>query len=70
MVNKRMSVSILDYLDYAYNYQAKSSVPLCHETHSREDMAVFAKGPMAHLLHRVHEQKYNPHVMGVCFLHW
>lgn len=27
-------------------------------------MAAFAKGPMVHLLHRVHEQKYIPHVMG------
>lgn len=27
-------------------------------------MAVFAKGPMAHLLHGVHEQNYIPHVMA------
>lgn len=34
------------------------------ETHGGEDVAVFAKGPMAHLLHGVHEQNYIPHVMA------
>lgn len=46
------------------NYQAQSAVPLRHETHGGEDVAVFAKGPMAHLLHGVHEQNYIPHVMA------
>lgn len=39
-------------------------MPLRHETHGGEDVAVFAKGPMAHLLHGVHEQNYIPHVMA------
>lgn len=52
-------------VDYAHpNYQAQSAVPLKQETHGGEDVAVFAKGPMAHLLHGVHEQNYIPHVMA------
>lgn len=39
-------------------------MPLSIETHGGEDVAVFAKGPMAHLLHGVHEQNYIPHVMA------
>lgn len=39
-------------------------MPLSAETHGGEDVAVFAKGPMAHLLHGVHEQNYIPHVMA------
>lgn len=46
------------------NYQAQSAVPLSMETHGGEDVAVFAKGPLAHLLHGVHEQNYIPHVMA------
>ncbi|KAM9035271.1 alkaline phosphatase, tissue-nonspecific isozyme isoform 2-T2 [Sarcophilus harrisii] len=52
-------------VDYAHeNYQAQSAVPLGSETHGGEDVAVFAKGPMAHLLHGVHEQNYIPHVVA------
>lgn len=39
-------------------------MPLRHETHGGEDVAIFARGPMAHLLHGVHEQNYIPHVMA------
>ena len=46
------------------DYQAQSAVPLRYETHGGEDVAVFTKGPMAHLLHGVHEQNYIPHVMA------
>lgn len=46
------------------NYQAQSAVPLRQETHGGEDVAVFARGPMAHLLHGVHEQNYIPHAMA------
>ncbi|CAJ1050149.1 alkaline phosphatase%2C tissue-nonspecific isozyme isoform X2 [Xyrichtys novacula] len=51
------------------NYQAQAAVPLSMETHGGEDVAVFAKGPLAHLLHGVHEQNYIPHVMAYagCF---
>lgn len=34
------------------------------ETHGGEDVAIFSKGPMAHLLHGVQEQNYIPHAMA------
>uniref|UniRef100_A0A8C4KNL8 Alkaline phosphatase n=1 Tax=Dromaius novaehollandiae TaxID=8790 RepID=A0A8C4KNL8_DRONO len=43
---------------------AQAAVPLRQETHGGEDVAVFAKGPMAHLLHGVREQNYIPHAMA------
>lgn len=46
------------------NYLAQSAVPLRSETHGGEDVAIFSKGPMAHLLHGVQEQHYIPHVMA------
>ncbi|KAM3924034.1 alkaline phosphatase, tissue-nonspecific isozyme-like isoform 1-T2 [Leptodactylus fuscus] len=58
----RENVSSIDYTQASY--QAQSAVPLRQETHGGEDVAVFAKGPMAHLLHGVHEQNYIPHVMA------
>ncbi|XP_060115385.1 alkaline phosphatase, tissue-nonspecific isozyme [Heteronotia binoei] len=55
----------VSWVDFAHaNYQAQSAVPLRQETHGGEDVAVFAKGPLAHLLHGVHEQNYIPHVMA------
>jgi hypothetical protein len=33
------------------------------ETHSGEDVGIFARGPMAHLFHGVHEQNYIARVM-------
>ncbi|XP_015230834.1 PREDICTED: alkaline phosphatase, tissue-nonspecific isozyme isoform X2 [Cyprinodon variegatus] len=58
----RENVSTIKYEDN--NYRAQSAVPLNYETHGGEDVAVFAKGPLAHLLHGVHEQNYIPHVMA------
>ncbi|KAM4703366.1 alkaline phosphatase, tissue-nonspecific isozyme [Rhinophrynus dorsalis] len=58
----RENVSTVDFTHD--NYLAQSAVPLRQETHGGEDVAVFAKGPMAHLLHGVHEQNYIPHVMA------
>ncbi|CAL9704628.1 unnamed protein product [Knipowitschia caucasica] len=58
----RENVSTIDYQDN--NYQAQAAVPLSMETHGGEDVAVFAKGPLAHLLHGVNEQNYIPHVMA------
>lgn len=52
------------HLSEENNYQAQAAVPLSMETHGGEDVAVFAKGPLAHLLHGVHEQNYIPHVMA------
>uniref|UniRef100_A0A8D0GJB1 Alkaline phosphatase n=1 Tax=Sphenodon punctatus TaxID=8508 RepID=A0A8D0GJB1_SPHPU len=59
---KRENVTTVDFANASY--QAQSAVPLRQETHGGEDVAVFAKGPMAHLLHGVHEQNYIPHVMA------
>ncbi|XP_037534502.1 alkaline phosphatase, tissue-nonspecific isozyme [Nematolebias whitei] len=58
----RENVSTINYMED--NYQAQAAIPLTSETHGGEDVAVFAKGPMAHLLHGVHEQNYIPHVMA------
>uniref|UniRef100_A0A6Q2Z8M0 Alkaline phosphatase n=1 Tax=Esox lucius TaxID=8010 RepID=A0A6Q2Z8M0_ESOLU len=58
----RENVSTIDYQEN--NYQAQAAVPLSMETHGGEDVAIFSKGPMAHLLHGVHEQNYIPHVMA------
>ncbi|KAL8188207.1 UNVERIFIED_CONTAM: hypothetical protein K2H54_063070 [Gekko kuhli] len=48
--------------DDAYLQQA--AVPLSSETHGGEDVAIFAKGPMAHLFHGVQEQTHVAHVMA------
>lgn len=39
-------------------------MPLSSETHGGEDVAVFARGPQAHLVHGVQEQNYVAHVMA------
>lgn len=38
--------------------------PLPSETHGGEDVAVFARGPQAHLVHGVQEQTFVAHVMA------
>ncbi|KAM9127544.1 intestinal-type alkaline phosphatase-like [Pangshura tecta] len=45
-------------------YQQQAAVPLSSETHGGEDVAILAKGPMAHLFHGVQEQTYVAHVMA------
>ncbi|XP_062869429.1 alkaline phosphatase-like [Trichomycterus rosablanca] len=45
-------------------YIQQSAVPLSSETHGAEDVAIFAKGPMAHLFHGVQEQSYIAHAMA------
>lgn len=39
-------------------------MPLDSETHGGEDVAVFARGPQAHLVHGVQEQSFVAHVMA------
>lgn len=39
-------------------------MPLSSETHGGEDVAVFARGPQAHLVHGVQEQHVVAHVMA------
>ncbi|XP_034377602.1 intestinal-type alkaline phosphatase 1 [Arvicanthis niloticus] len=46
------------------NYQQQAAVPLSSETHGGEDVAIFARGPQAHLVHGVQEQNYIAHVMA------
>lgn len=41
-----------------------SAVPLESATHSGEDVAVLARGPMAHLFQGVNEQNYIAHAMA------
>lgn len=58
----RGNISTVDYYDEEYMQQA--AVPLDAETHGGEDVAIYAKGPMAHLFHGVKEQNYVAHVMA------
>ncbi|XP_041118911.1 intestinal-type alkaline phosphatase-like [Polyodon spathula] len=46
------------------DYLQQAAVPLDSETHGGEDVAILAKGPMAHLFHGVQEQNYIAHVMA------
>ncbi|XP_035294745.1 alkaline phosphatase, germ cell type-like [Cricetulus griseus] len=45
-------------------YRQQAAVPLFSETHAGEDVAIFARGPQAHLVHGVQEQNYIAHVMA------
>ncbi|XP_019483802.1 PREDICTED: intestinal-type alkaline phosphatase [Hipposideros armiger] len=45
-------------------YQQQTAVPLWSETHGGEDVAVYARGPQAHLVHGVQEQTFVAHVMA------
>uniref|UniRef100_A0A8D1ZQV9 alkaline phosphatase n=1 Tax=Sus scrofa TaxID=9823 RepID=A0A8D1ZQV9_PIG len=45
-------------------YRQQAAVPLESETHGGEDVAVFARGPQAHLVHGVQEQSFVAHVMA------
>ncbi|XP_035190726.1 intestinal-type alkaline phosphatase-like [Oxyura jamaicensis] len=48
----------------SYDYMQQSAVPLASESHGGEDVAILAKGPMAHLFRGVQEQTYIAHVMA------
>lgn len=45
------------------NYRQEATVPLVSETHGGEDVAIYAGGPGAHLIHGVQEQNVIFHVM-------
>ncbi|KAM6152771.1 intestinal-type alkaline phosphatase-like [Erethizon dorsatum] len=45
-------------------YQQQAAVPLASETHGGEDVAVFARGRQAHLMHGVQEQSFIAHLMA------
>ena len=46
------------------NYVQQALIPLSSETHSGEDVAVYARGPWAHLFDGTVEQNYIFHVMN------
>jgi len=52
---------------HADDYLPEATVPLESETHGGEDVAIFANGPMAHLLHGSMEQNWIYHVMRRAF---
>lgn len=60
---------IINYHHYLHffsedeDYEQPALVPLSSETHGGQDVAIYARGPMAHLFHGVHEQNYVAHVM-------
>ncbi|XP_004637453.1 intestinal-type alkaline phosphatase [Octodon degus] len=60
--SSRPDVSDSEIRDPGYRQQA--AVPLSSETHGGEDVAVFARGPQAHLMHGVQEQSYVAHLMA------
>lgn len=49
------------------NYLQEAAIPLGGETHGGEDVAIFARGPQAHLFRGVREQNYIFHVMKHAF---
>ncbi|XP_064650752.1 alkaline phosphatase-like [Lineus longissimus] len=46
------------------NFKAQAPVPVPDETHSGEDVPIYALGPMAHLFHGLHDNSYISHVMS------
>lgn len=55
-----VDVSLLESKDYVQF----SAAPMKSTTHSGEDVAVLARGPMAHLFSGVQEQNYIAHAMA------
>lgn len=51
----------------ALGYLQEATVPLRSETHAGEDVAIFASGPKAHLVHGSMEQNWIYHVMKEAF---
>lgn len=45
------------------DFHQEALVPLESEGHAGEDVAIYARGPWAHLFHSTHEQNYIYHVM-------
>ena len=45
------------------DFKQPALVPFDSESHGGQDVAIYARGPMAHLFHGVHEQNYIAHVM-------
>lgn len=52
---------------HADDFLPEATIPLESETHGGEDVAIFASGPMAHLVHGSMEQNWVYHVMRRAF---
>lgn len=53
-------ISLTEADDYAF----PSRVPMQWDTHGGQDVAVYARGPMAHLVNGVQESNYFAYVMA------
>ncbi|XP_045126148.1 alkaline phosphatase-like isoform X1 [Portunus trituberculatus] len=60
--NTRPNITAEDTRDWEYTQLA--TVPRDSETHGGDDVAIYARGPMAHLFHGLHEQNYIPFMMA------
>ncbi|XP_066565145.1 alkaline phosphatase [Amia ocellicauda] len=62
MNNKRPDIRGVDTA--SKDYVQQSAVPTDTETHGGEDVAMMARGPMAHLFHGIQEQNYIAHALA------
>ncbi|CAG9103073.1 unnamed protein product [Plutella xylostella] len=62
--NNYLRHNLLDDDLSSANYTYPSLFPLGRETHGGEDVAVFARGPWAHLFTGNYEQNYLPHALA------
>jgi alkaline phosphatase len=62
---KRPDLAAVD--THADDFQPEASIPLESETHGGEDVAIFATGPMAYLVHGSMEENWVYHVMRRAF---
>jgi len=62
---KRPDLNAVDTSELGYLQEA--TVPLSSETHAGEDVAIYASGPKAHLVHGSMEQNWIYHVMKEAF---
>ncbi|XP_023949953.2 alkaline phosphatase isoform X2 [Bicyclus anynana] len=49
----------------SFKYEQVSAIPLDENIHGGVDVAIYARGPYAHLFHNVHEQNYVFH--AICY---
>lgn len=59
-----MSCPLAVFFPETKDYVQLSAVPMQSTTHSGEDVAVLARGPMAHIFQGVQEQNYIAHAMA------
>ena len=55
---------MFQFIEASDAYKYPSMVPLTSETHGGDDVAIFARGPYAHLFTGVLEQNTLPHFMA------